>query len=183
MGMVDGLMGRVFAPLFVRLARHVRLDAAMAAALGFVVALAGLPAIGLQLWWLGVAMLLASRLVFAIAVARVQGSGEPSSSVALVAVLKAVSLAGYPFAFALALPEHAAAIAFLMFALMAVFAAGFAFPPPNGMGDFAVGGLDVALLLGLCALLPEWFGPIAYGGGLICFVAAGLRIDAARRGS
>lgn len=180
--MVDGLLGKLLAPLFKTATDKLRLEAVAAAGIGFAVGLSGLPAIGHGWLWAGLAILLLSRVVFALAGTRAQ-AGEAAKNLALVAVLKAVSLAGYPFAFALAMPEHAAACAFLMFGLVAAFAAGFAYPPPSGMGDFAIGGLDLTLVLGLCALLPDWFGPIAYAGGLICFAAAGLRIDAARRAS
>jgi hypothetical protein len=169
--MLDRFLGNSIDPVLGALAQKLGLGGMLAACLGLFVGLAGLPLIGFHYYLPGLAVLVASRLVFALAI---EGDRR------LTEVLKAVSVAGYPFAFALAAPEHAASCAFLMFGLTAAFAAGFAYPRGD-VPNVAAGAADIIAVFALALLVPGWFGPVAYAAGVLFFVAAGQRIDAGRR--
>ena len=48
-------------------------------------------------------------------------------------------------------------------------------------GPSLIGAAELFGVFVLAALLPDWFGLIAYVTGVLCFVAAGVRIAASRR--
>jgi hypothetical protein len=177
--MLDALIQVGFDPVLKPLADKLGWKGAPTAGIGFVLALAGLPLAARGYLLAGIAVLIVSRAVFAFAAASARAA-EAKGDLVLADILGAVSLAGYPFALALAQPAHAPACAFLVFGLTAVVAAAFAYPK-DGRAYFSVGGADIVLVLVLGALLPDWLGPIAYAVGLLCLVAAGVRIDAGRK--
>jgi hypothetical protein len=121
------------------------------------------------------AALIAHHWVFAglvlFALARIFASAAAPSGVA--AVCGAVAFAALPFAFALEAPVRALPALFLIFALSAVSAARLK------LGAKLIGETELFLLFLATALFPDWFGPIAYVGGVLCFVATG--VAAARR--
>ena len=157
------------------LARRLGWHAAVFTFLGFAFGLGGLPLIATNHPLIGLAALIASRLIFAIAAH--DGAGDADRKLAM--LLRDISLAGYPFAFAIAAPEHGAACVFLIFGLAAMISARFAYPGA-GDGRFAPGGFDFAAAFLLGVLVPGWFGLLAYLLGGLCFVAAGLAIDSGR---
>jgi hypothetical protein len=126
--------------------------------LGLVLGLLGLPAIALGRFWIGLALILASRAVALV--------GRANAS-ALAATLAAIFFASLPFAFALADPTRALAAAFALFAF----------------GAFvSVRRIDTAaemictVLFAIACVMPSWFSLIAYALGIACFIAAGMTL-------
>lgn len=120
---------------------------------GFAVTLAALPAVALGHGWIGLGLLLAGRALAVL--------GGPSLALDL------ITLAGLPFAFALADPARAVAASFLMFGFVAVAASR------------RLDRIEEAVCtagLALACLVPSWFSLIAYGLGVACFAVAGLRL-------
>lgn len=134
-----------------------------AAVAGFVIGLLAVPAIGYGHFWIGLGLILASRMI-ALAGARMD-------SRELGTVLDPIFFASLPFAFALADPSRALTASFLLFAFVADLAAA---PRAKRTLEHAAATLAFA---GAC-LFPVWFSLIAYALGLFCFVLAGLRIAA-----
>ena len=91
----------------------------------------------------------------------------------LAEVCAAVAYAVPPFAFRLDAPSRASPAVFLRFDLSAHAAAAKKF------GRGLIGGVELVLLFVLAGVMPVWFGLIAYVGGALCFVAAG--VEASRR--
>jgi phosphatidylglycerophosphate synthase len=96
-----------------------------------------------------------------------------------------------PFAFALAAPERALAAAFLIFSFVGTgvtFLAFAAIAARRAMmtGRYGVksiyylGGLaegtETVLVFAAMALRPDWFEPLAYGFGALCWVTTALRV-------
>ena len=98
---------------------------------------------------------------------------------AAVAILDRIALAAVPFAFALSAPEHALAACFMIVGFIAAFAG------PSAEGDGLAArvqgfyGVIVSLALATACIIPDWFGLIAYGSGVLGFVAAGLEVSEA----
>lgn len=107
--------------------------------------------------WIGLALFAAAR-VAAAAVAR---SG-------LTEMYRTVAFASLPFALVLDAPERALPAVFLMFGLAANAAASLK------LESRLIGESELLVLFLLAAFFPPWFGLIAYAGGVLCFVAAGL---------
>jgi phosphatidylglycerophosphate synthase len=96
-----------------------------------------------------------------------------------------------PFAFALAEPERALAAAFLIFSFVGTgvsFLAVAAIAARRAMTTerygrksiYYLGGLaegaETILVFALMALRPDWFEPLAYGFGALCWITTSVRI-------
>ena len=96
-----------------------------------------------------------------------------------------------PFAFALAAPERALAAAFLIFSFVGTgvsFLAFAAIAARRAMiterygvkSIYYLGGLaegtETILVFAAMAVRPDWFVPLAYGFGMLCWVTTALRV-------
>jgi hypothetical protein len=97
----------------------------------------------------------------------------------LSAMLGPIALAAMPFGFALGDPSRALAALFLMLGILvsvvSVSAVG-----ENARAQMSVVLFAVISTLGiaLACVMPGWFGPIAYGIGVLAFVQCGLLLAA-----
>lgn len=135
----------------------------------FVAGLAVLPSIATGRFWLGLVLILLSRVIAVIGGVKA-GAREAN----LASAFELIFLASVPFAFALNDPGSGLAASLLLFAMIAAGAASL-FANSNG----ALAPLDVALCVAafvLSCLRPDWFALIAYLLSVFCFAAAGARI-------
>jgi hypothetical protein len=168
--MLDAILRRLTEPALTAVARRFTLNATACAFASFAVGLAALPAIAMQAYFPGLALVLLSRPISGLAAAAARQSG----SAVLVGVFDSVFFAGLPFAFVLADPSRALASVFLMFGLAASSASFFAFPQARGW----IGNFELVIGVALACVFPDRFALVAYGLGILCFVAAGARIAA-----
>ncbi|HEX4302484.1 MAG TPA: hypothetical protein VHZ78_06810 [Rhizomicrobium sp.] len=141
-----------------------------------------------QFYLIGLAFLVAARLLGALdgAVARLKGA--TGFGAYLAGVLDLIATAGVPFAFALAEPDRALASMFLMLGLVARAGAVGAVDQPtkadrsitffNRVGNL-VEKTDLFVAFALACVFPQWFSIIAYTLGILCFIAVGARVSAA----
>lgn len=160
--------------------------------LGFALGLAAAMAIACQWWMVGLALLLASRLLDGLdgAVARLT---QPTDAGAFLDIaLDFLFYAAIPLAFALADPAHNALPAavllasfigtgssFLAFAALAE-KRGFKDTALPGKGFYFLGGLTeasetIAVFAAMC-LWPAHFAVLAYGFAILCAVTTGMRV-------
>ena len=184
--MLDALLSRhlepALAPAVARLAA-LGVSADSLTASGFVLGIAAVPDIGHRAYLTGLAFIVLSRLVGALA----RLTGTTRFGVYLDKVLDLVWTAAIPFAFALAEPERALAAMFLLMGLVARTAALAAeddlvaapAPPVLAGGRNLVGKTEILLAFALGCLLPNWFSIIAYVLGMLCFIMAGFHVAAA----
>jgi hypothetical protein len=131
--------------------------------------LAALPAIALGHFWLGLVLILLSRLIDAIG--RV---GVEPRELRLAAAFELIFLASIPFAFALNDPASALSAALLLFGLIAAGASALFASDARALKRSDV--FICVAAFALACLRPQWFALIAYMLALFCFVAAGARI-------
>jgi hypothetical protein len=133
------------------------------------VGLAALPSIARGHFWLGLFLILLSRLIDALG-----RTGAGARELRLAAAFEPIVLASVPFGFALNDPSSALAATLALFGLIAAGASSlFASDSP------ALKRSDVAICVAafaLACLRPQWFALIAYMLALFCFIAAGVRI-------
>ena len=165
--MLDVVLGRVLARFLDPFASRIAVHAKLLDIVAFCIGLAAVVLIARHFVWLGLAVFLAARL---LAFAAVRAADDDAAEVFAV-----VAFASLPFAFALDAPVRALPAVFLIFGMVANAAARLKFGPS------LIGAVELALVFVLAALLPDWFGLIAYVTGVLCFVVAGVRIAASRR--
>ena len=85
-------------------------------------------------------------------------------------VLDGIVYASVPFAFALADPTRALAVCFLLFGLVAVCSA-------SEERFRLIDTLICTAAFAVACFAPSWFGSIAYGLGIACFVVTGVRLS------
>ncbi len=165
-GMLDTVFRRLGAPLLDRLAGSLAGSLAgrgqVVSLVGFVVSLAGAALISRHFAGIGLIFFALGSVLAALA-ARL----EPQP---LGFLFAAVSFAAIPFAFALASPQRALSLIFLLFG-MTVEAVARARLGPGFIGEG-----ELLLVFVLLAIFPG--GLVAYIAGVLCFVSAG---SAARR--
>jgi hypothetical protein len=125
---------------------------------GLLVGLLALPAIALGRFWVGFALILASR-----AAALVGRVNAPE----LAATLAAIFFASLPFAFALADPTRALAAAFALFGFVAFLSV---------RRVDRVAELVCTFLFAVACAVTGWFSLIAYALGIACFAAMGATL-------
>jgi phosphatidylglycerophosphate synthase len=155
----------------------------LVSAVAFAAGLAAIPALAAQHYWIGLALILLSRLVDALgdaAAPRATGRGA-----FLDMTFDLIVFAGLPFGFALGDPSHALAACFLVFAIAASgSSAVFAAAQTSGSTGRIVFGYvgrimedtELTLAFAVACIMPGWFGIIAYVAGVLCFLTAGARI-------
>lgn len=158
--MLDAVAEKLFASLLDRCASFVGQEAKIPSLIAFLVSLTAVPLIARHFVWLGLAVFALGRLIGAIA--------DRAGDNPLGPIYSSVALAALPFAFVLDAPVRALAAVFLMFAIAANSAVTIKF------GRTPMAAVELLLVFFLAGLLPDWFGPIAYGGGGLCFIAAGI---------
>ena len=163
--MLDAVLGRILARFLDPFASRLAVHAKILDIVAFCIGLAAVALIARHFVWLGLGVFLAARLVAAAA-------NESDDAAEVFAV---VAFASLPFAFALDAPVRALPAVFLMFGMVANAAARLKFGPS------LIGPVELAVVFVLAALLPDWFGLIAYVTGVLCFIVAGVRIAASRR--
>jgi hypothetical protein len=139
------------------------------AVVALVTGLAALPSIAQGHFWLGLVLILLSRLIDAIGQVRADTREQ-----SLAAAFETIVLASIPFAFALNDPSSALSATLLLFGLIAAGASSLFANEAR-----ALGRSDVAICVAafaLACLRPQWFALLAYVLALFCFVAAGARI-------
>jgi hypothetical protein len=163
--MLDTVLEKIFAPVLDRFAGRVAGRAKVLELIAFCVCLAGVPLIARHFVWIGLAVFGAGQIIAAIS-ARADGSE-------LKQIYRSVAFAALPFAFVLDAPVRALPAVFLMFGLAANTAVAVKFDRS------LIGVAELLILFILASAFPAWFGAIAYAGGVLCFVAAG--VEASRR--
>jgi len=165
--MLDAVLGRILTPLLDAVASRIAVPAKLLDLVAFCIGLAAVVLIARHFVWVGLAVFLAARLLAAVAA---RSAGDDAAEVFAV-----VAFAAMPFAFALDAPVRALPAILLMFGMIANAAARLKFGPS------LIGAAELFGVFVLAAVLPDWFGLIAYVTGVLCFVAAGVRIAASRR--
>ena len=163
--MLDAVLEKLFVPVLDRLADPVGGRAKLLELVSFCLSLAAAALIARHFVWIGLALFALARIL-ACVVARKSVSN-------LTEVYAAVAFAALPLAFVLEAPVRALPAVFLMFGFAANAAASLKF------GRGLIGSTELLILFVLAAFFPAWFGLIAYVGGVLCFVAAG--VSASRR--
>ncbi len=163
--MLDAVLEKLFAPVLDRFAGPVGGRAKILELVSFCISLAAAALIAVHFVWIGLVLFALARCLAAVA-----GRAGVSD---LTEFYQAVAFAALPFAFVLEAPVRALPAVFLMFGLAANAAASLKF------GGGLIGSAELLILFLLAGFFPAWFGLIAYGGGVLCFVAAG--VSASRR--
>jgi hypothetical protein len=163
--MLDAVVERVFASVLDRCAGFLGQGAKILELSAFCGSLLAAALIARHLVWQGLTLFAFAQIAAAVA-ARTQATP-------LTDIYRSVAFAALPFAFALDAPERALAATFFMFGIAANNAVAMKF------GRTPVGASELLIAFILAGVFPAWFGLIAYAGGVLCFVAAG--IEASRR--
>ena len=129
----------------------------------FAVSLLALPLIARDYYAAGLAVFLLGRLLAVLVTAEL-GTRQRM-------VLDSIVYASVPFAFALADPTRAPAACFLLFGFVAVCSV-------SETQVRLVDALICAAAFAIACFVPSWFGVIAYGIGIACFVVTGVRLTA-----
>jgi hypothetical protein len=128
---------------------------------GFAISLLALPLIAKGYYTGGFAVFLVGRLA---------DLSEPTEGGARVRLaLDGTVYASVPFAFALADPTRALAACFLLFGFVAVCSV-------SEKRVSLIDALICTMAFAIACFAPSWFGVIAYGLGIACFVLTGVRL-------
>jgi phosphatidylglycerophosphate synthase len=161
---------------------------------GFVVGMGSWAALGLQAYGLALALILLNRLADGLDGAIARRNGLTDLGGYLDIVLDFIFYAGVPFFFAVGRPEAALPAAFLVFSFVGTGASFLAFATiaaKHGISTelrgrksiYYLGGLtegtETLVLFVLLCLLPEYFGPLAWVFGGLCWLTSVSRIAAA----
>ncbi|MEZ5830411.1 MAG: CDP-alcohol phosphatidyltransferase family protein [Dongiaceae bacterium] len=195
--MLDRAARRLVDPMLDRLAvsaQRLGLSANQVTVAGFVCGVAAIGAIAVQLYGLGLVLLLANRLADGIDGALARRAGATDLGGYLDIVLDFIIYAGTAFAFALAEPDHARASAFLIFSFMGTGSSFLAFAifaakrkldgqMATNKSFYYLGGItegtETIILFVLILLVPGWFPVAAYVYGTLCWLTTIGRIGAA----
>jgi phosphatidylglycerophosphate synthase len=193
--MLDARLRRLIDPPLERLAGPLAargLSANAVTLIGFALGLCAMAAIALQLYLLGLGLLLLNRLCDGLdgALARRRGLSDLGGFLDI--VLDFIVYSGVPFAFALADPvRNGLPAAFLIFSFVgtgtsflafAIMAAkrGLATDLRGRKSLYYLGGLtegtETLLAFVLACLLPGWFPAVAYVFGGLCWLTTATRI-------
>jgi len=151
--MLDTLLLKVFAPLLDRLVRPG--SGPVLSLVSFLITIGGAALIARHWVWLGFAVFALGCIGAAIAAREAPFAWAP--------VFEAVSFAAVPFALALHCPQQAVSLIFLLFGMMAAWAARLQF------GRSLMGATELLISFVLLSIWPV----AAYAAGVLCFVSAG----------
>ncbi|HEX6897705.1 MAG TPA: hypothetical protein VF146_20635 [Bryobacteraceae bacterium] len=127
----------------------------------FAISLVALPLIAREYYVAGFAIFVLGRLVEVFTAAEAGGRMR--------LVLDGIVYASVPFAFALADPTRALAACFLLFGFVVVCSVSERRARP-------IDALICIVAFAIPCFAPSWFGVIAYGLGIACFVVTGVRL-------
>ena len=173
--MLDAVLGRWTRSALSAAALWLPLKPWMFSVAALVLGLAALPAIYLGAYRVSIGLLLASRPLSILATTKARAVGD-IDMLAGNCLFDVVVFSGVPFAFALGDPTRALAAVFLIFAMSVNTASQFAFADADGPGRGLIGNLEILIGFGLACVFPDQFPLVAYVLGVLCFVAAGMRI-------
>lgn len=128
---------------------------------GFAISLLALPLIARGCYAAGFAVFLLGRLADFFVVTEAGGRTHIA--------LNGIVYASMPFAFALADPTRALSACFLIFGFVAVCSVSEERTHP-------IDALICIMAFAIACFVPSWFGVIAYGLGIACFVVTGVRL-------
>jgi phosphatidylglycerophosphate synthase len=193
--MLDRTIQTAIKPMLNRVARGlVRLGIAADAVTitGFVVGMAAAVAIALESYWVGLALLLASRLMDGLDGAVARATKPTDRGGFLDITLDFLFYASIPLAFAIAHPaQNALPAAVLLAAFIGTGSSFLAFAviaekhqvPSTAFPDksfYFLGGLTEAtetlIAFAAMCLWPQWFPQIAYGFAVLCAITVAMRI-------
>lgn len=192
--MLDAHLRPFFDPALDALARRLverKIGADRLTALGFLAGLAACLAIALEAYWAGLALILANRVLDGLDGAVARRSGPTDFGGFIDTLADFLFYSAVPFAFALAEPERALAAAFLILSFVGTgvsFLAFAAIAARRAMTSDRYGLKAIYYLAGLAegsettlvfiamALAPQWFEPLAYGFGAVCWATTAERV-------
>lgn len=195
--MLDRAARRLIDPILERLAARAaasRLSANQVTVVGFAFGLGAIVAIAAGAYTLGLLLLMVNRLADGVDGCLARRFGPTDLGAYLDIVLDFIIYSGAAFAFALAMPEHGVAAAFLIFSFMGTGSSFLAFAifaakrrPDSGRevdkGFYYLGGItegtETILLFVFVCLLPQQFAVAAYVFGMLCWLTTIGRIGAA----
>ena len=195
--MLDAPLRKFIDPVLARAARPAAaagIGANTVTLAGVAAALAGLASIAEEHYLLGLAFIIANRILDGLDGAVARQTKATDLGAYLDIALDFVFYGGVPFAFALADPGRALAAAFLIFSFIATgstFLTFAVFAARRGIESEARGkkslyyqgglteGTETFLAFAIVCIWPDWFGVVAYVFGTLCFVTAGMRIGEA----
>jgi len=196
-GMLDAAMRRVIDPPLDRVGRRLAAAGVSADAItiaGFAVGLLAIPLLAAQWYGPALAAILLNRLADGLDGAVARHAALTDFGGYLDIVCDFIVYSGVAFGFALARPENALPAAFLIlsfvgtgtsFLAYAILAAkrGLASEARGRKSLYYLGGLTegtetIAIFTAFC-LFPDWFPPLAYVFGALCWLTTGTRVAAA----
>lgn len=192
--MLDAYLRPLFDPALDAVARRLaqrKVGADALTALGFLAGLSACIAIAFGAYWTGLALILANRVLDGLdgAVARRSGPTDFGGFIDIVADF--IFYSAVPFAFAVAEPERALAAAFLILSFVGTGASFLAFAviaarraiSTDRYGFKAIyylagltEGSETVLVFIAMGLAPQWFEPLAYGFGVLCWATTAERV-------
>ena len=158
---------------------------------GAVLGIAGCVAVALGAYEAALALILANRIADGLDGALARRTEVTDLGGFLDTVADFLFYSAVPFAFALASPERALAAAFLIFSFVGTgvsFLAFAAIAARRAMiterygvkSIYYLGGLaegtETILVFAAMAVRPDWFVPLAYGFGVLCWITTALRV-------
>ena len=192
--MIDARLRPLLEPPLDRAAaglQRLGLTANAVTAAGALFGLAACVAIAWNAYGIGLALIVANRLLDGLDGALARRTGETDLGGFLDLVADFLFYSAVPFAFALAEPQRALAAAFLIFSFVGTgvsFLAFAAIAARRGLASerhgrksvYYLGGLtegaETVLLFLLMSLRPDWFEALAYGFGALCWITTVGRI-------
>lgn len=173
-------------------AERAGLDANAITLIGLLFGVAASFVITLNLYAVGIVLVLLNRLCDGLDGVVARRKGPTAFGGVLDSASDFVFYAGVPFGFALGLPDHAIAVAFLLFGRVAYASANYAYAEfsahfkREGAGTGVLHGMaglvdapETFIVFALMCAFPDNAGALCYIYGALCFVAAGARVAAA----
>ena len=194
-GMLEAPLRKIAEPLLAQAAEKAEawgLSANAVTGIGLLFGVAAGFVITLNFYAVGIVLVLFNRLCDALDGAVARRKGATAFGGVLDSASDFVFYAGVPFGFALGLPEHAIAVAFLLFGRTAYASSDYAYATfsknfkPDEAGTQVLHGLaslcdapETFIAFLLMCMFPDNAGAICYIYGALCFAAAGARVAAA----
>ena len=172
--MLDKHLQRAMAPVSAWIAPRIAAIPPIALVLAVIAAGAGaFAAIAMRNYIPGLGLLFLSKVFVASLGSGEKENSDKDSGLGSVAYLIDVLLWGsLPFAFALADPSRAIAASFLTLSLLVLNSAN---SSPSSVPQL-IERAELFAAFAIACVMPQWFGPVSYIFGVLCFLSAGMRI-------
>jgi phosphatidylglycerophosphate synthase len=193
--MLEAPLRTIANPLLMRAAEKaegLHLSANAITVIGLLFGVAASFALTMNLYAVGIVLVLLNRISDGLDGVVARRKGVTPFGGMLDSASDFVFYAGVPFGFALGLPEHAIAVAFLLFGRTAIASANYAYAEfsehfkREDAGTGLLHGLaglvdapETFIVFALMSAFPDNAGAFCYIYGALCFVAAGARVAAA----